>query len=144
MAKLSQYRKLFQRLLLLTLVSVSSQLSWADGIAVTGDSVTISASAGGFNQAKSLVSGTIPNTDNVPTASITSDLTFTFDVTAATASVQAGTYTFQGGMFLQQDGNGRRLEISVSGIRPNLRRYGKHYKRLNRSRHKRDCKWAQC
>jgi hypothetical protein len=94
-------------------------MALANGIAVTGDTVTISASAGGFNQAKNLLTtpGTIPNTDNIPTASISSDLTFTFNVAAATGStIAAGTYTFQGGMFIDQDGSSRRLEISVSGI----------------------------
>ncbi|PCI75161.1 MAG: hypothetical protein COB20_13480 [SAR86 cluster bacterium] len=94
-------------------------MALANGIAVTGDTVTISASAGGFNQAKSLLTtpGTIPNTDGIPTASITSDLTFTFNVAAATGStIAAGTYSFQGGMFIDQDGSARRLEISVSGI----------------------------
>ncbi|PCJ25100.1 MAG: hypothetical protein COA96_08125 [SAR86 cluster bacterium] len=104
---------------MLALFPFSTQIALANGIAVTGDTVTISASVGGFSQAKSLLAtpGTIPNTDNIPTASITSDLTFTFNVAAATGStIAAGTYTFQGGMFIDQDGSSRRLEISVSGI----------------------------
>jgi hypothetical protein len=118
MVEINRTRRLIKCLLVLALLPFSTQIALANGIVVTGDSVTISASGVGFGtQAKSLLSGTIPNTDFIPAASIASDLTSTFNVAAATgATIAAGTYTFQGGMFIDQDGSSRRLEISVSGI----------------------------
>lgn len=119
MSKVSKSLRLIQGASLLALFPLASQMAFANGIAVTGDTVTIAASAGGFNQAKNLTAtaGTIPNTDNVPPASITSDLTFTFDVAAATGkTITAGTYTFNAGMFIDQDSTMRRLEMSVPGV----------------------------
>lgn len=107
-------------LLLAAIAPLSMQLAHANGLAVTGDSVTISASAGGFSQAKNLATtpGLIPATDNIPAASISSDLTFAFNLSAATGKTIAtgGTYTYSAGMFIDDDATSRRLEISISNI----------------------------
>ncbi|MEX2468228.1 MAG: hypothetical protein WD396_00595 [Pseudohongiellaceae bacterium] len=60
----------------------------------------------------------MPPTSGIPADSVNSDLTFNFDLTAATGkTINTGSaYTFQAGMFIQDDANQRRLEFSISNI----------------------------
>lgn len=110
----------FNCLLLAAIAPLSTQLAHANGLAVDTDSVTISSSAGGFSQAKSLLTtpGLIPATNSIPAASISGDLTFTFNLRAATGKTIAtgSAYTFEAGMFIDDDATSRRLEISISNI----------------------------
>ena len=105
--------------LVIGLLSVfAGSIAHANGLSVTGNSVTITGT--GFNQAKDLstTTGLVPKTDNIPTGAVTSDLTFSFNLQAATGkTINTGSaYTFQAGMFIDDDANSRRLEFSIDNI----------------------------
>lgn len=117
MLKATKRKSWFNSMLLAAALSVSTSLVYANGLAITGNSVNISAT--GYGEAKDLSAtpGVVPAADSVPTGAITSNLTFTFDVAAATGKTIAdGTYTYTAGVYIDQDGSSRRLEITISNI----------------------------
>lgn len=107
----------FKIMLLTAALPLSIPSVHANGLAITGNSVSITATGYAQNADLSVTPGVVPAANNVPTGAITSSLTFTFDVAAATGkTISDGTYTYTAGVYIDQDGSNRRLEFTISDI----------------------------
>lgn len=116
MKRIPQSLHIAKFLVLVAVFPLFTQLALANGVAITGNTITVTANSGTFDEDLSLATGTIENV-TVPSGSLVNDLTFSFDVGAATGSaIAAGDYNFETGLFIDDAASQRRLEISVSNI----------------------------
>lgn len=92
-------------------VSLSAQ---AQQLGVVGDLVTVKNSTTTLSTPNISAGGIVDSITNIP---VSGPLSFpTFNFTLETSAVAAGTYTFAAGFIIQQQGDGRRLEISIPSV----------------------------